>query len=763
MKVKLKKINLDYVSVLKYLFIYIGFILLNCLEREAYPYSTALFIACMVTGSSPFILPLLYFASFLTVGKPSLLLSALVPAVIFFAVVLIYKKCKVKPKFELIFFTIISTLGYVLIGDTKVEVEMERRIIVSLIVVALTFLSILAINAISKKGLRFKLGFEEYLSIAIMTCAIGLGTCNLISPILWKGLSALILLLVCYLYRAGTGSLISAVLGISLALHYGEINYVAVFLVWNIACSTFNMLSRYLSAVALICCDFFAQVIFDIYGGYGLAEFLPMAIAGVIFTVIPTKPLLKLKEKLYSFREKQLVRESINRNRLMLSNKLYELSGVFSEMAGAIGAFKRSNLTDEGAREGIQNQIISTVCKNCENYINCKKNERSLAFNLGKMTDIGFAKGKLSFIDLNKEVLSLCVHPNDVLFAMNKLLAEYRSYKIENANLISGRDMLAEEAVGVSEILKALALETGGLLKYQSRLERKLADALLKSGFNVSELLIYGEEDAISVSLILTMQEFSLNKLQTIINRCTGIALSLKDKSDVSEDKCYLSFSKCADYDAVFGISKATKDGSPLSGDTHSVIRISDNKFLLALSDGMGSGKNAESISSASLSLIESFYKAGLNSRLILSTVNKLLAINTEDSFTALDVSVIDLNDCSADFIKYGSPYGFIVSDNGVRIIEGNSLPLGIIEELKPSVANAMLNDGDVVVLVTDGISDAFGSSGEVIDFLRSVPAKNPQTLADKLLAHAVYLSNGEHKDDMTVLAVRIFKRKLLA
>ncbi len=760
---KLKKLNVDYVSVFKYLFILTGFVLLNNLEPAVYPYSTALYIAGMVTGSSPYLLPILYLCSFLIVGKPSLLLSALIPATLFFAVILIYKKFHVKLKLELILFTILSMLGFLLIGDTSNQIEIEKRALVSLITVALTFLFIIAVKAVGEKGLNYKLGFEEYLAIAVMTCCLGVGVCNLISPLLWKGLSALMLLLVCFIYRAGAGSLVSAVLGVSLALHYGEISYVAIFLVWNLAYSSFGLLSRYLGAIALVACDFFIEIIFGVYGSYGLSELLPPLIGGVIFCVIPTKPLKALKERLYSFREKQLVRETINRNRLMLSNKLYELSGVFSEMASAIGAFKRATLTDDLAREGIQKEIISSVCKNCQNYPNCKKSERSLTFNIGKMTDIGFAKGKLSFIDLNKEVLAVCVHPNDILFAMNKLLADYRSYQIENANLVSGRDMIADEAMGISEILRALALETGSTLKYQSRLERALAQDLLKNGFSVSELLIYGEGENTTVSLILTMSEFSLNKLQAILSRRLGLDLSIKDKSNVSENKCYLSFSKCAEYDAVFGVAKAKKDGSEISGDTHSVVRISGDKFLLALSDGMGSGKEAETVSSASLSLIESFYKAGLDSELILSTVNKLLAINTEDSFTALDVSVIDLNSCSADFIKYGSPYGFIVSPNGVRIIEGNSLPLGIINELKPSVANAPLSDGDVIVLVTDGVSDAFGSSSEVIDYLRSVPAKNPQTLANGLLSHAVQLNGGERKDDMTVLAVRVFKRKMLA
>ena len=74
-------------------------------------------------------------------------------------------------------------------------------------------------------------------------------------------------------------------------------------------------------------------------------------------------------------------------------------------------------------------------------------------------------------------------------------------------------------------------------------------------------------------------------------------------------------------------------------------------------------------------------------------------------------------------------------------------------------MCSTQLNDGDVVLLVTDGISDAFTSSGEIVDFLRAQPAKNPQTLTDDLLSHAITLNGGERKDDMTALAVRVYKR----
>ena len=239
-----------------------------------------------------------------------------------------------------------------------------------------------------------------------------------------------------------------------------------------------------------------------------------------------------------------------------------------------------------------------------------------------------------------------------------------------------------------------------------------------------------------------------------------GQDMILCDKNNLSVDKCYLVFRKQPPFDAVFGVAKTTKEGSNKSGDTHSVMKLSGDKFMVALSDGMGSGDNAEKISSVAISLIESFYKAGLSGNLILSTVNKLLAINSEDTFTALDISVIDLKTCQADFIKYGSPYGFIIGENGIRIIEGNTLPLGILDELKPSVCQADLSGDNMVLLVTDGVSDAFGSSGEIIDFIRSVPALNPQTLADSIVAKAIELNDGKPKDDMTALAVRLFKKQ---
>ncbi len=754
----MRKKRIDYTTIVSYTVLLFLFLLFNKLEQTVMPYSTAILAVAISTDCSVFISPLLYLLSFLLLGATGMLFSASISAMILVVITLIYKKLKTFPSFELCFFTLASLIAFIIVGDTSVSILMEKRILCAVFTCFLTLICKIAQKAVVNKGLKIKFAYEEYATVTLCVVLIGLGICNLFSPYVWKTVSVSLILLVCYIYKLGTGTLISAIFGCALSIYYGNINFVSVFVVYSIFAQSTMKISRKLSCALVVLSDYLIQTLFSIYQNFFPWNLVSVFFGALIIFAIPEKPLKSLKDKLYSFREKQLVRSSINQNRTLVSNRLYELSGVFSEMAGAFNSFKKTAMPEEKAKSSIISQIIQSSCVSCENYERCSLKKQVIQENVAKMIDLGFAKGKLSFIDLPKPLESICVKPNNILYGLNKLLADYRSYILDTDNLNSGREMLKEEAEGVSEILKDLAVQSGELLKYQSKLERTLSENLFKSGFMVSELLIYGEED-VSVGIVLTMKEFSVQEIQRVISKTLQKEVILTEKTSLSPDKCYLFFKKSAPFDAVFGLSKATKDNSSISGDTHSVTRIKDDKFLVALSDGMGSGKSAEEVSSSALSLIESFYKAGLKGNLILKTVNKLLSLNEEDTFSALDISVIDLKNCSVDFIKYGSPYGFIINQNGIKIVEGNSLPLGILKELKPSVCHTNLSDGDMVLLITDGVSDAFGDSSSIIDFLRSLPALNPQTLANEVIEKAIALNDGKKKDDMTALCVRVYEK----
>ncbi len=756
---KLKKFTPDYNRVISYLLLFFCYFIFNQLEGGVAPYSISLFIVSYIGRFNLFSSAILFCLSFLPTGSFGLLPSALIASAFFILVILIYKKCNATPKYELILFSAISTIAYILLGDTVNFIPLEHRIAQSIFIVTLTFISYVFTCAVVNKGLKNKFRYEEFASAGILLILLGIGVSNAITPYLWKGISAFLIVLIAFIYRRGVCTVVSALLGCSLAVYYGNINYVSAFILMAVASESLIGFSRYFSALAITLIDYLAEVLFGVYGAYQLIDFLSVFLGVAIICILPLKPLKRLKDKLNLFREKQLVRVAINHNRTILSNRLYELSTVFTEMAQAFFSFNQVGLTPERAKTVITNNLCEGVCKECKNSDKCKRKSEQINLGVFKLIDIGFAKGKLSLIDLPPELTENCLYPNNLLFSLNKLLAEYRQVSLDNQNVDTGRKLIAEQADDVSNILRELALDSGTTLRYHAKLEHALSEKLMQNGINVCELLIYGEKNNFSIGMVICMKEFMLDKIIKIIKQVLNQNVDLFEQYNITQDKCYLSFRKAVPYDVIYGLAINKKDGSAKSGDTHSVTRITDDRFLVALSDGMGSGENANTVSSVSLSLIESFYKAGMQSELILNTVSRLMAISTEENFTALDLSVIDLKTCSADFIKYGAPYGFILSQNGIRIVEGSSIPLGILDHLKPSVCTTSLNDNDMLLLVTDGISDSFSSQGELIDFLKTLPALNPQTLCDSIMNKALSKTDGKKKDDMTVLAVRIFKK----
>ena len=85
-------------------------------------------------------------------------------------------------------------------------------------------------------------------------------------------------------------------------------------------------------------------------------------------------------------------------------------------------------------------------------------------------------------------------------------------------------------------------------------------------------------------------------------------------------------------------------------------------------------------------------------------------------------------------------------------------MPLGILESLHPDANAYALAENDILLFLSDGVVDAFGSATDLYEALRVLPVRNPQQLADELLSNALRAQNGIAKDDMTAVAVRLFK-----
>ena len=107
----------------------------------------------------------------------------------------------------------------------------------------------------------------------------------------------------------------------------------------------------------------------------------------------------------------------------------------------------------------------------------------------------------------------------------------------------------------------------------------------------------------------------------------------------------------------------------------------------------------------------------------------------------------------------FRSPAGIIIREGEIKILESQSLPLGILDSLRPTVCSEQLKNGDIIVFMSDGITSAFPSATDMYEFLREFKPLNPQNLADKILAGALAATGSKVNDDMTVVCTRIFEK----
>lgn len=215
-------------------------------------------------------------------------------------------------------------------------------------------------------------------------------------------------------------------------------------------------------------------------------------------------------------------------------------------------------------------------------------------------------------------------------------------------------------------------------------------------------------------------------------------------------------------YTVLSAISRAVKENERISGDNFSMEEYQQSQVVMMIADGMGSGEQACRDSQAVIEFMERFLEAGFQKEKAFAMVNGAIASqNGCCNLTTLDICDVNLLTGEAEFIKAGAAPSFIRRGRRVDEISADTLPLGSMEALSPLTQGMRLADADMLVMVSDGISDAVGNEGA--DRLKEVISRsrtsNPKEMSDHILQYAINCQGGRIRDDMTVLACSVKKR----
>ena len=727
------------------------------------PFGIALVFALLGVGFNGYILSAVFFLSYILSKFSadafivSLCVSLVVAAAEYLSQVLKVKNKKLK-NYQLVLLYLVSLLGYIFVsvGTLKENLSLSISVVLSFIFL---YICLRFCTALFSRGIWVGLNLDEKICGATIYVVFMLGALNI--SVYYFNLAIVLLPIVIlfstFVFKLDYVVIMSVLSGVALSLYYLEPLYISMTVLLSIVAIAFKSRYKIISSLSVEFAYIIFVLLFNI--GFALMEIVSFSFGVLVFVLLPRKIL----ETLSILTSKSLFKDEaavIDRVKGQMEIRLKNLSLVFNEMHNNYMDMVRGVLDDDKAIELLKSELVRSVCESCDEKNNCYRLTGSFIESaLDVVVSNGYARGKVLLTDIPGYMASNCCQVNKLILELNNMLSSYKEYVTAVSNVDSSRVIIAEQLLAVSTLLDGLSKEVSAVINFDRRLEDKLVEELRLVGIVCIKATVYQRDISVKEIILLVSNEtYNDNKIEKYVSKIIASDMRIvkvKDSSIVGAVAVTLVSSP--KYDIVFGSSVIAKNGKVACGDCCNITPIDYGKYLVSISDGMGSGKRANSISTLTTKLVENFYKAGFDSDIILRTINELLSLSQDENFATIDLCIIDGRNSTYDFIKLASANGYIIHDRGeCEVIEGSNLPIGILDNIKPHITKRLISNMDIIVMMSDGVADAL-SGIKISDYLRSLDIINPQTLCDTIMERALLETDGVARDDMSVIAIRVF------
>lgn len=347
---------------------------------------------------------------------------------------------------------------------------------------------------------------------------------------------------------------------------------------------------------------------------------------------------------------------------------------------------------------------------------------------------------------------------------------EDRKDYLYQRQVVESKQMFAQHLKDISGALGEVS-ETVMHVSLPVEHKRKaLISYLRKQGIQVREMVfLEGPQGKRKISITARLSrrnQYSVEELAGMLSVFFDRRLIPSPESTFAMTRSFESFMVEDEphFMIMSAMSRAVKENEKISGDNYSVEECQDGNIVLMIADGMGSGESACKDSQSVIEFMEKFLDAGFQKEKAFSMINAAIAAQTQCcNLTTLDLCMLDLHTGEAEFLKAGAASSFRKRGNVVEEIASDMLPLGSLMELSPMTQTFSLMDGDMIIMMSDGVTDCFEDE-QGNSCLQSIIAKsniiNPRELSDYLLQYAINCQGGRIRDDMTILVAGVWETK---
>jgi len=631
-----------------------------------------------------------------------------------------------------------------------------------------------AIGVIGEKTRRRILSNEEMISISIFIALLisGLWDINIFGLSTRNILSILFVLIFSYIGGPGVGASMGIMVGLVLSISsVQDPMLIAVFAVCGLVSGTFRDLGRLFTGCAFILAN--ALMVFYINRSTSvMLSFYEIGISTIILAMLPMKSLKYISQfldyTLMRFKEQNYY---IKRMQELMVGRLMEFSKVFQQLASAFDSISykhRYGSQDDISR--LVDVIVQRACKSCALYDSCWNGDFYRTYSIMfELLSAAESNGGFTKENIPPDLARICINMHKVIDVVSQVYELYKSNLKWQEQIDECRLLVAQQLRGVSKVVKQLAVEMNIDMSFKKDLEEAVQLELDKAGIRSKEVLVIEKANG-SIEVNIRKRPCRgkrecTRKIEKIVSQVLGRAMTANMSSCMAAGKneCVLQLIEAQQFQIITGVARKASQDEDTCGDSYSFNALPDKKYMLALSDGMGTGRRAAEESSAVISMLENLMEAGFGMDIAMRTINSILLVRShEEMFATADLCVVDLVSGIADVVKIGAASTYIKRRDHVEVIKASTLPIGILDNVQLETVRINLHDEDMIIMVTDGIIDGI-KKGDYNDqwlanIIADIDTRNPQEMADYIMDMVLKENEGEPQDDMTVMVSRVWK-----
>lgn len=377
-----------------------------------------------------------------------------------------------------------------------------------------------------------------------------------------------------------------------------------------------------------------------------------------------------------------------------------------------------------------------------------------------------FAENNSYIVGVNDNKISKYLEDNinQVLRAVNSAYQRSKSDFVWKKKLEQSKKNMKNQLDNVSKAIQDIAnnIEKSSKLEEEQEKQREEIITLLKQKQIEVEDVILKKENRYFIEIYLNknQEEFENVDISEILSKVCKERIVENKEASLGNRINYISDDN---YVMGFATANATKNKSEVSGDSILNIRLKDGNYLIAISDGMGSGSKAMQSSRQALKMLENLLLSGFDKNTSIELIKSALISQNEESFATLDIAIVDLYKGKVEFMKSGACPTYLKLNKKVKVVKANSLPTGIIDESKLDIFDVDIQENEIMLMCTDGILDSnveYKNKELWIKYLlEDIETNNTKKISDLILNEAIDNNYGIPKDDMTIVTCKFMKK----